>query len=52
MAVASAQDRNLKRPGDESTFVYEGTRFAANFVLPLIAKLRPEGVENVPARGR
>ena len=51
MAVASAQDRNLKRPGDESGFVYEGTRFAAHFVLPLIAKLRPEGVENVPSSG-
>ena len=33
MAVATAQDRNLKRPGDESVFVYEGTRFVANFIL-------------------
>jgi 1-acyl-sn-glycerol-3-phosphate acyltransferase len=51
MAVASAQDRNLKRPGDESAFVYEGTRFVARFALPLIARLRPEGVENVPTTG-
>jgi 1-acyl-sn-glycerol-3-phosphate acyltransferase len=41
----------VKRPGDESTVVYEGTRFAAHFALPLIAKLRPEGVENVPTSG-
>jgi 1-acyl-sn-glycerol-3-phosphate acyltransferase len=51
MAVASAQERNLKRPGDESAFVYESTRFVARFALPLIARLRPEGVENVPASG-
>jgi len=51
MAVATAENHNMKRPGDESAFVYDGTRFAANFALPLIAKLRPEGVENVPASG-
>ena len=50
MAVASAQDRNLKRPGDESSFATRA-RVAAHFALPLIAKLRPEGVENVPASG-
>src|SRR5215468_8923304 len=51
MAVTQAVDRRLNRPGDESTVVYGGTRFLARFVLPLIARLRAGGVENVPASG-
>jgi 1-acyl-sn-glycerol-3-phosphate acyltransferase len=51
MSITQAEDRNLKRPGDESAFVYGATRFAAHFVLPLIARLRPEGAENVPMSG-
>lgn len=37
--------------GQESTLVYEGTRLIARAVIPLIANLRTEGLENVPAAG-
>jgi 1-acyl-sn-glycerol-3-phosphate acyltransferase len=51
MTVATAESKGVKRPGDESTFVYEGTRVLARVGIPLIAKLRVEGAENVPATG-
>jgi 1-acyl-sn-glycerol-3-phosphate acyltransferase len=37
--------------GRESKLGYEATRLFASVALPLIAKLRTEGLENVPARG-
>jgi len=37
--------------GRESILVYEGTRLVAHLAVPLIADLRVEGLENVPATG-
>jgi 1-acyl-sn-glycerol-3-phosphate acyltransferase len=51
MTVAKAADKSPRRPGDEYTFAYEGTRFVAHFLVPLIARLRVEDIANVPATG-
>jgi 1-acyl-sn-glycerol-3-phosphate acyltransferase len=41
----------LRSEGRESKLGYEATRLFAAVALPLIAKLRTEGVQNVPASG-